>query len=80
MITTEQIRAARALLRISVVDLSRLSGVGVATIKRIEAGSGIPASHARTLDEISRALVTAGVEFIGTPDDCPGVRLNKTQK
>jgi hypothetical protein len=54
--------------------------VGVATIKRIEAGSGIPASHARTLDEISRALVTAGVEFIGAPDDRPGVRLNKSQK
>ena len=80
MITTEQIRAARALLRISVVDLSCLSGVGVATIKRIEVGSGIPASHARTLDEISRALVIAGVEFIGTPDDRPGVRLNTPQK
>jgi len=54
--------------------------VGVATIKRIEAGSGIPASHARTLDEISRALVAAGVEFVGTPDDRPGVRLNNSQK
>ena len=75
MITSQQIRAARALLRITVVDLANASGVGIATIKRIEAVNGIPPAHARTLDQISRALSEAGIEFVGTPDDRPGVRI-----
>lgn len=68
-------RAARAMLRISVVDLSLMAKVGVATIKRIEAGSGLPSANIRTLDSITKALQLAGVEFIGSPDDRPGVRL-----
>lgn len=75
MIISQQIRAARALLRITVVDLANASGVGIATIKRIEAVNGIPPAHARTLDQISRALSEAGIEFVGTPDDRPGVRI-----
>ena len=75
MIISQQIRAARALLRITVVDLANASGVGIATIKRIEAVNGVPPAHARTLDQISRALSDAGIEFIGTPDDRPGVRI-----
>lgn len=75
MITSQQIRAARALLRITVVDLANASGVGVATIKRIEAVNGVPPAHAKTLDQISRSLSDAGIEFIGSPDDRPGVRL-----
>lgn len=75
MILSQQIRAARALLRITVVDLANASGVGIATIKRIEAVNGIPPAHARTLDQISRALSDAGIEFVGTPDDRPGVRI-----
>ena len=75
MITSQQIRAARALLRITVVDLANASGVGVATIKRIEAVNGIPPAHAKTLDQISRSFSDAGIEFIGTPDDRPGVRF-----
>lgn len=77
MITSAQIRAARALLRITVNDLAEMSEIGIATIKRIEAGDGIPPAHARTLDQLSKALERAGVEFIGTPDERPGVRLKK---
>jgi transcriptional regulator with XRE-family HTH domain len=75
LISSEQLRAARALLRISVADLSEMASVGVATIKRIEAGSGLPSANIRTLDSITKALQVAGVEFVGTPDDRPGVRL-----
>jgi len=80
LITTEQIRAARAILRITVVELAEKSGVGVATIKRLEAGRGVPAVHTRTLNEIQKALNLMGVEFIGTPEDRPGVRLNVAKK
>ncbi len=75
MISSSQIRAARALVRWSALDLAHESGVGVATIRRLELVEGVPSSNARTLDALQKALEAAGVEFIGTPDDCPGVRL-----
>lgn len=77
MITSEQIRAARAILRMTVADLSAASNVGVATIKRIEAVNGIPPAHAKTIDQITQAMNLAGVEFVGTPHDSPGIRLSK---
>ena len=75
MIASEQIRAARALLRITAQELSTSSGVGLATIKRLEAGDGLPPAHAQTLDKLTKALEVAGVEFLGSPEDGPGVRL-----
>ena len=75
MITSEQIRAGRALLRLTITDLAKLANIGEATIKRIEAGSGLPSANVRTIDSIIRAFQNAGVEFVGTPDDRPGVRL-----
>ncbi|MCX7187259.1 MAG: helix-turn-helix transcriptional regulator [Methylophilales bacterium] len=75
MITSEQIRAGRALLRITITDLAKLANIGEATIKRVEAGSGLPSANVKTIDSIIKAFQNAGVEFIGTPDDRPGVRL-----
>ena len=75
MLSSCQIRAARALLRWSADDLAKSSGVGVATIRRIELGEGVPSSNARTLESLKKALELVGVEFIGAPDDRPGVRL-----
>ena len=78
MISSAQIRAARALLRWSALDLAEKSKVGVATIRRIELANGIPSSNARTLDALLKTMELAGVEFIGTPEDAPGVRLRPT--
>ena len=77
MIISEQIRAARQLLRITADELADLSGVGVATIRRYELMSGVPSGNARSVEAIQQALEKAGVEFIGSPDDQPGVRLAK---
>ena len=77
MIISEQIRAARQLLRITADQLADLSGVGVATIRRYELMSGVPSGNARSVEAIQQALEKAGVEFIGAPDDRPGVRLKK---
>lgn len=74
-ITSEQIRAARAIIRLTVAELSSISGVGVATIKRMEATPGLPSAHVKTLSQIKSTLEKLGVEFIGSPDDGPGVRL-----
>ena len=75
VITSEQLRAARQLIRMTAEALAKGSGVGVATIRRFELMSGVPSGNARTLEALQKALEKAGVEFIGTPDDKPGVRL-----
>ncbi len=75
MISTDQVRAARALLRWSAQELADASGVGVATIRRMEVIDGVPSGQIRSLLAIQTALESAGVEFIGSPTDNPGVRL-----
>jgi hypothetical protein len=35
----------------------------------------VPNTQGRTLLDLKRAFEDAGVEFIGTPEDDPGVRL-----
>jgi transcriptional regulator with XRE-family HTH domain len=77
VITGCQIRASRALLNWSAVELANNAGLGVATIRRIELNDGLPSSNAQTLQAIKKALEIAGVEFIGSPDDRPGVRLRE---
>ena len=63
------------MIRITVSELASVSGVGIATIKRMEASTGLPSAHVKTLHQIKLALERAGVEFLGAPDDRPGVRL-----
>ena len=75
MIISEQIRAARQLVKITAGELAVLSGVGVATIRRFELMSGVPSGNARSIEAIQKALEAAGVEFLGSPEDGPGVRL-----
>ena len=75
MISSGQIRAARAMLKWSAADLAEASGVGVATIRRIELVEGLPSSNAKTLDLIRKTFEGSGIEFIGAFDQSPGVRL-----
>ncbi len=37
--------------------------------------SGVPSINISTMVAIQGALESAGIEFIGSPDDRPGVRL-----
>lgn len=76
MITSDQIRAARSLLRWTGKELAERSGVGFSTLMRLETEVGVPNAQAKTLEALRRALEDAGIEFIGTPSDRPGVRLN----
>jgi len=75
LITSDQIRAARALLNWSADDLAKSANVGIATIRRFELQRGIPTGQVRILESIKSALESNGIDFVGTPDDCPGVRL-----
>jgi len=55
VIISEQIRAARQLLRITADELANLSGVGVATIRRYELMTGVPSGNARSVEAIQQA-------------------------
>ena len=72
-ITSELIRAARALLRWEQRHLAHASGVSLPTIKRLESAPGILAAHSSTVAALRRALESAGIEF--TNGNGPGVRL-----
>lgn len=74
MITSDQIRAARALLRWSGKDLADKTGLGFSTLMRLEVLEGVPGAQAKTLEAIQKAFEEAGVEFIGSPDEGAGVR------
>ena len=74
-ITGFQIRAARHGLKISAEKLSELSGVSARTIKRMETENDVPKSTVPNLNAIQAALESAGIEFIGSPDDGPGIRI-----
>ena len=74
-ITSELVRAARALLRWEQRQLAEASSVSLPTVKRLEAKPGNLAAHASTVAALVRALGAAGIEF--TNGEQPGVRLTK---
>jgi len=77
LITSDQIRAARALLKWSGKDLAEKSGVGFSTIMKMESEPGVPNSNFKTFEAIKNAFEDAGVEFTGGPDSQAGVRWKK---
>jgi transcriptional regulator with XRE-family HTH domain len=81
MIEPAQIRAARALLGWRQGDLSKASGVGVATIHRIENASTGRTGYVSTISRIRAAFESAGILFIDDDGSTGfGVRLANTKK
>jgi hypothetical protein len=78
ILTSELIRAARALLRWEQRHLAHASSVSLPTIKRLEAKPGILVAHNSTVAALQRAFEVAGIEF--TNGDRPGVRLRKNSR
>jgi len=83
MMTSAQLKAARALLEIDQKTLSELSGVSLTTIRRMEASSGTVRANVDTLVKVIESLNRQGVELINeraeSLDGGRGVRL-KSQK
>lgn len=77
MLSSEQVRAARMLLRWEQRDLAERSGISLPTIKRLEAKPGSISAYDSTLSAIRTALEAAGVIFIDQNGEGPGVRLRK---
>jgi transcriptional regulator with XRE-family HTH domain len=65
MITSAQMRAARALLGIDQKRLAELSGLSVPTIQRMEASGGVVRGNVVSLMRLVGALDGAGIELIG---------------
>lgn len=64
MISGDQIRAARALLRLDQRGVAQRAHVSAATLRRVESGTARPKASARAVAAIQRALEAAGAEFI----------------
>ena len=79
-ISSAQLRAARAMLRWSALDLARASKVGVATIRRVEVIEGeIPVTAANEA-AIRQAFESAGIEFINENGTGEGLRFRKPSR
>jgi len=64
MITSAQMRAARALLGIDQKTLAEMAGLSVPTIQRMESGGGDVRGVVDSLTRVVRALEHAGIELI----------------
>ena len=81
MITSFQMRAARALLGIDQKTLAELADVSLPTIQRMEASAGTVRGVIETLTKVVDALDRAGVALIGeharSDEGGRGVRLKE---
>lgn len=75
MLTVEQMKMARSALGWSIQKLAESSQVSVRTIKRIESEGLIAKVTPANIKLLRETLEAAGIEFIGAPDNGPGVRL-----
>jgi transcriptional regulator with XRE-family HTH domain len=75
VLTSELVRAARALLRWEQRQLAEASSISLPTIKRLEAKPGVLVAHNSTVAALRAAFEAAGVEF--TNGDRPGVRMRQ---
>ncbi|GGK36995.1 transcriptional regulator [Salinarimonas ramus] len=77
-ISSEQMRAARGLLRWEQKDLARESKVSLPTITRLELTPGPIGGWDRTAEAIRAAFETAGIEFLEANGSGEGVRFRKS--
>jgi transcriptional regulator with XRE-family HTH domain len=79
VVTTRQIKAARALLGWSQADLAKRSRVSEPTVARLESAEGELGGREGTIVKIRTAIESAGIEFIQENGGGPGVRLRKSR-
>mgnify|MGYP000327161693 FL=1 len=77
MLTGEQLRAARAMLKLEQGELAELSSVSIETIKRLERMEGPISANSMTLNGLQKALETEGAVFLPENGGLPGVRLRR---
>ncbi len=79
MISSGQLRAARALLQIDQRELAELAGLSLPTVQRMEASEGVVRGNIELLTKLVTALNRAGIILIGEGETSStggrGVRL-----
>ena len=80
MVTTRQIKAARALLAWSQADLADRSGISEPTVARLESADGELGGREDTAQRLRAAIEAAGVEFIDENGGGTGVRVKKAKR
>ena len=75
MISCDQLKMARAALGWSIDVLSEKTSVSTSTIKRLETVDGFKKATVANLRLIRETFEAAGIEFIGSVGEGPGVRL-----
>jgi len=75
--TAQQLRAARAALRLEQTDVADAAGVALGTVKRIEQTDGLIPARLETVQKLEAAFGRLGVEF--TNGGTPGLRLHITK-
>jgi transcriptional regulator with XRE-family HTH domain len=80
-LTSEQLRAARAMLRMEQSALAEASGVSTETIKRLERMTGeLVGTRVATINALKITLQAAGVIFVDENGEGPGVRMRKKEQ
>lgn len=79
MLTSAQMRAARALAGVDQRELAQKSGLSVPTIQRMEASDDVIRGNVDSLMKLIAAIDALGIELIGegtvSPNGGRGVRL-----
>lgn len=82
MITSAQLRAARALLGLDQRELAQRCSLSLPTIQRMEASDGVIRGNVDSLMKLVHALDAAGIELIGdnatSSGSGRGVRLKES--
>jgi predicted transcriptional regulator len=79
LITVRQLKAARALLDWTAIDLAKAATVPPTTMFRIESFEGPLRGRIATVEKVIDTLERAGIVFIGDSSGGPGVCLPKTE-
>ena len=78
MLTTSQLRAARAMIGISIEDLSKAAGIAAETLRAAEASAGN--AEPELAEKLKRVLESRGIIFVGAGQQDasgPGVRMHQ---
>ncbi|WP_323847018.1 helix-turn-helix transcriptional regulator [Microbulbifer magnicolonia] len=66
LVSGAQMRAARGILKWSIADLEKQSGVSSMTIKRMERGDGVPSARDENIQAVYNAFISSGrIRFEG---------------
>ncbi len=72
MISSAQLKAARALLGLGQRRLAEISGLSLPTIQRMEGSDGVIRGNVDSLTKLVTALNEAGIELIGEGETSQG--------